>query len=133
MKKALMSFITVLILLLLSGCDSNKDNSLVKDGTYVLEQKNTEEILLPRVTISGNEIIFSHDLLSSYLPYGTYQIEGDVLTMTTDDNNYTYTFLIDGDTLIFQKDESSTVKAINDSFSALVTDQAKFKLTVENK
>jgi hypothetical protein len=91
-----------------------------------MEQEDTEEILLPHVTITDDEILFSYNLLSSYLPLGTYQIDDDILTMTTDDNKYIYVFQIDGDNLIFQRNKSSS--ALCGRFGVEVTDNAKFHL-----
>ncbi len=59
---------------------------------------------------------------------GTYSIDDDVLTMKTNDNNYTYVFQIDGDSLIFQQDKSSFVDLTNDRFGLKVIDKAKFHL-----
>jgi hypothetical protein len=129
MKKTCFSFIVVLIFLLLSGCSSNNDT--VKNGTYVMEKQGIEEVLLPHVTISDDDIVFSFDLLSSYLSNGSYSINDDILTMTTDDNKYSYVFQIDGDNLIFQEDESSIVHMTDDKFGVKVTDDSKFHLKDE--
>jgi len=118
----------VMIFLLLSGCNSKNDTDSVKNGNYVMEQEETEEVPLPHVTITENKILFSYDLLSSYLPLGTYSIDDDILTMTTDDNKYIYVFQIDGDNLIFQENESSSVNMIDGRFGAKVTDNSKFHL-----
>ncbi len=63
---------------------------------------------------------------------GTYTIEDDILTMRTDDKQYTYVFQIDGDKLIFQKNNSSEVNLIDTRFGISLTDNAIFKLK-ENK
>lgn len=130
MKKLFTGVIMLCILILLIGCDT-KDDSTIKNGTYVMDQEGVEKVLLPRIMISEKDIVFIHDLLSSYLPYGTYSINEDILTMTTDDDQYTYIFQIDGDSLIFQKNESSAIKRVNDAFGTLVADQSKFVLTEE--
>jgi hypothetical protein len=128
MKKACISFIMILTSLLLSGCNSDNDTDTVKNGTYVMKYKETETVLLPQVTISGDEIIFLYDFLSSHLSRGTYSIEEDILTMTTDDNKYIYVFQIDGDSLIFQENESSPVKLIDGRLGIKVADKAIFHL-----
>lgn len=129
MKKCI-SFIMVLTLIILSGCNSNKDKDTVKIGTYVMEQGEADASLLPcpYVTISDHIISFSYDLLSSYLPVGSYSIDDGILTMTTDDNKYIYVFQIDGDNLIFQKNKSSSVNLIDDRLGVKVTNNAKFHL-----
>ena len=123
MKKACISFIMVLIFLLLSGCNSNKDSGTVNDGDYVMEQALAG---WPYIHISEGKIHLG-DLTSSMLPNGTsgtYLIDDDILTMTTDDNKYIYAFQIDGNNLIFQKNESSP----DDSIRIKITDNAKFHL-----
>jgi len=117
----------IVLILSLSGC--NQDNKeIVKNGIYVMVQEDTQEALLPRIIISHDEIVFSYDLLSSYMPYGTYLLEDDLLTMNTDDNRYEYVFQIDGDKLIFLENESSSLQLTDDRFGAKVTDKAIFRL-----
>ena len=51
---------------------------------------------------------FAYSLLSSYIPTGTYEEQGDLLVMRADDEPYeTYTFRKDGDTLVFLADQSA--------------------------
>lgn len=128
MKKTWISLIMVLIILLLTGCNSNNDTHTVENGTYILVQEAAETAFVPYVTISDDTISFSFDPLSSYWPLGSYSIEDDKLTMTTDDNMNTYVFQIDGDNLIFQKDESSSVRLIDSRIGAKVIDQSEFHL-----
>lgn len=127
MKKTVIGFI-IFMIFLLAGCNSNNDIDTVENGSYVLEQEGTEAILLPYVKVSNDEIIFVYDLLSSYLSIGTYEINHGKLTMTTDDNKYIYVFEIDGDNLIFQESESSSVKLIDGRFGVKVTDKLIFRL-----
>ena len=93
-----------------------------------MEQEEADESLLPYpwVTISDDNITFSYDPLSSYMPIGSYSIEDGKLTMTTDDNKYSYVFELDGDNLIFKKDESAAVKLIDDRLDIKVTNNARF-------
>ncbi|WP_461207787.1 hypothetical protein [Clostridium sp. DL1XJH146] len=128
MKRIWVSLIMILVLLFSTGCNSNNIPSTVKDGTYVLEQTETDTGILPRITISSEDISFTYDFLSSYLSIGTYKIEGNILTMTTNDEKYKYVFLIDSDKLIFQKDESSEVNLTDDRLRIKLTDNAIFKL-----
>jgi hypothetical protein len=134
MKRTWVSLIMAMTLLFLTACNSNNDTTTIKDGTYILEQKETETetVILPNVTISNNDISFTYDYLSSYLPYGTYTIEGDMLTMITNDRKYKYVFYVDGDKLIFQKNESSRVNLTDDRIGVKIADKAEFKLK-ENK
>lgn len=125
MKRTVISII-LFMMLLLSDCGSDHEADTVKNGTYVMEMEGIEEVFLPCIEIADSQIIFSYDLLSSYRSVGSYTIDDGKLTMTTDDNQYTYVFQIDVDDLIFQKEESSTVKLIDDRLGTQVTDHAKF-------
>ena len=128
MKRASVNLIIVLILLLLTSCNSSKDIMTVRNGTYVLEQTGREAGIYPQVTVSNDSISFSYDPLSSYLPVGVYTIEENILTMMTEDRLYKYVFRMDGDKLIFQKNESSTLKLTNDRIGINIINNAEFKL-----
>lgn len=116
--------IIILILLLLTSCNTSKNTTTLKDGTYVLEHTGEEEGLFPSVTITGNDISFTYDVLSSYLPYGSYTIDNNVLTMKTSDGIYKYVFKVEGDKLVFQESESSPVGLIDDRFGIKITDNS---------
>jgi len=132
MKKRLVYLIMYLCLFFVTSCNSNNEIITVKDGTYFLEQIDQEEVMVrPSVNISGNNISFSYDMLSSYLSVGTYTIEKDVLTMITDDEKYKYVFQIDGNKLIFLKNESSEVDLIDERFGVNIPNNAEFKLIKE--
>ena len=90
LKKNMFRMIIILILLLLTSCNTSKDTTTLKDGTYVLEHTGEEAVLFPSVTITGNDISFTYDVLSSYKPYGSYTIDNNVLTMKTSDGKYKY-------------------------------------------
>ena len=128
MSKTFTGFILLLACLLLVGCNSDNDTHTVKNGTYIMKHKEADGFIIPSVTISDATISFYFDGLSSYWPRGSYSIEEDILTMTTDDNLYIYVFQIDGDNLIFQQEESSLIEMKNSNFGVKVTDKAKFKL-----
>ena len=128
MKKIWVGLITVLILLLCASCNFNNVTSTVKDGTYVLEQTGKNAVTLPNVTISNEYISFTYDFLSSYLPIGTYKIENNILTMTTNDGKYKYVFQINKDKLIFKRNKSSEINLKNDRLGIKITDNAIFKL-----
>ncbi len=69
----------------------------------MLESTEAKVAGLPSVKITDENISFSYDVLSSYLPVGTYTIKNDILTMITDDGRYKYVFVVNGDKLIFQE------------------------------
>ncbi len=127
MKKICTCILLIIFLVLLSACHNDSSSDKVENGTYILDQKESDEgEVLPYINIEENKMVFSYNLLSSYLPYGTFTVKDGMLTMTTDDKKYTYVFQIDGDNLIFQKDKSSSVNLIDDRLGTKLTDQAKF-------
>ncbi len=120
-----LSFIMV-VTLLLSGCN-NKDAVTVKNGYYVLM---TKVGFSPCVTISDDGFYIG-DLLSSSLNNGvsgTYVVDENTLKLTTDDNKYIYVFQIEGENLIFLKNDSSSLKVINDRVGDQIEDNAIFNL-----
>lgn len=128
MKRTRVSLIMVWIFLFLTACNSNNDTATIKDGTYVLEQIDTETVILPSITISDDDISLTYDYLSSYLPFGTYKIEDNILTMITNDRKYKYVFQVGGDKLIFQKNGSAKVNLTDDRIGIKIADKAEFKL-----
>ncbi len=138
--------IIILILLLLTSCNTGKDTTTLKDGTHVMDHTGKDtttlkdgtyvmehvgegaEGLFPSVTINGGDISFTYDFLSSYLSFGNYTIENNVLTMKTSDGKYKYVFKVEGDKLIFQESESSPVRLTDSRIGTKITDNAEFKL-----
>ena len=124
MKRMRGSLTILLIIVLLTAC--NTDTVDVKDGTYIMQTLNENGSFLPRVTINDDEIIFSYDFLSSYVSIGTYTAEGNMLTMITDDEMYRYKFIIEGQKLYFQKDDSSEIKLTDERLGYKILDNAEF-------
>ncbi len=57
---------------------------------------------------SDGTATFIYSMLSSYIGWGSYSVDGDYLTMKTDDGMYEYTFrIVDDDKLTFVEDMSS--------------------------
>lgn len=128
MKKIINILIILSILLLTTACNSSNEEVTVKEGKYVLDQKETEDLMLPYINIVDDDISFMYDPLRSYIPYGTYIIEDDILTMTTNDEKYKYIFKVDGDKLIFQEKGSSNVSLFDNRIVVKVENDAIFKL-----
>lgn len=121
-------FILLLLQLQLFACSTNKETSIIKEGTYVLEQSDSNQSAVPTILIEGNHFTFSYDILSSYFPNGTYDLKENIATMTTEDGLYSYVFLVENGALIFQKDKSSDVKLTDERMGTQITDQAKFNI-----
>lgn len=86
-----------------------QEAAVLHSGTYQMENGDG----LPAwLTISsdegGQQFIFSSDPFSSYMPTGTYTLEGDILRCATDDDRGVYCFRIQSDgTLRFLSARSS--------------------------
>ena len=87
----------------------------------------TPGLSLNEITKEGS---FGFDLLSSYLHAGTYEVEGDILTLTDYEGTYHFRFKrIDKDTLEFIQEGSSSVALTDERMGIPVYDGAQFKLT----
>lgn len=92
---------------------SQTNISVLPLGEYILAAPSG--INSPRIILEkGNKFDFSYSFFSSYWPRGTYRIKDGYLILTTDDRQYTYIFLIDKGTLIFQADQSSSITVYGD-------------------
>ena len=108
---------------------------MLNTGTYVMElekkQSDDNEKILPTIFIDINkkEFTFSYDVLSSYFTIGTYEINDNILTATTNDDKYYYTFeVIDKNTLCFLEQESSKITVIDKDFCVIPQNGALFKI-----
>ena len=103
-------FLFILISCFIVGCSNN--NTAIKSnlaiGTY--EFQGTNEPLNPFVSLKeNNEFLFVYSGLSSYIPVGTYEINKNNLILKTDDGEYKYIFKIENNTIVFNKEESSSI------------------------
>lgn len=110
MKKTLfLLFLSLACACFLVSC-SNTNSSNLPMRTYVFEE--SKESLKPYVTLKeNNQFEFVYSGISSYLPYGTYEIDDNRLILKTDDtkgdNAIKYEFQINDGTLIFNAKEST--------------------------
>ena len=99
-------------LLCLQGCGAKEEEISVggKIYTYTGETPFEFESDAFIITINENGTFTYHtSLLSSYLGYGQWTLEGDVLTLTEDPDvcyPYVHYFKVDGDDLIFIEEGS---------------------------
>lgn len=131
MNRILSILIILSLILPMSACNSEQETVTLADGTYTMEQTGEDELVLPFVIIFDGHFTFTYNFLSSHLIIGTYTIEGDMVTMVTDDNLLKYVFRVDGDTLIFQEKESTEINTKTNKFNVNVEDQARFVLNEE--
>lgn len=88
--------------------------------------------MTPKLTIDAENRRFQlfSDVLSSYLPIGSYTVEGNVVTCATDDGARRYVFeMEDGDTLRFDQGSSSKMDHYDTSLAVPAYDGALFRWT----
>lgn len=120
------------LFLLFAGCTRQTEEgqpiAQVQLGKYEMEA--SEEPFKPYVMLEENQTFqMMYSALMSYLPLGTYEVKEDSVVLTTEDGERHYTFRIDGDTLVFRKDKSSSVKFGKEE---LMPDGAVFRLKQES-
>lgn len=114
------------IALMLCSCSSNTE-CLLSSGTYSARQE--ESAIPPSITLdfSDNTFTFTYDVLSSYLPYGSFERDGSTITAETSDGEYTYIFeVMDNETIAFVQKGSSDVNDV--SGETAVADGMEFML-----
>lgn len=123
-REHLVFLIVSLVLIFTCGC-SNNSFSTLESGKYVLE--SSEEVVVPYVLLEeNNRFVFMYSVLSSYLPVGTYSVDGDKLILTTDDETESiYVFSIKKNKIVFVADESTDIPSYQFS-SKSVGDGAEF-------
>ncbi len=116
---------------------SKPDNSLA--GVYYMEIPDETDALLSgiqeaKLTLDEKgEFTFSYDVLSSYLPYGSYELNGTTLTAVTSDGEYHYQFtLTDGGELVFHEAQSSKLTLTDARMGVAVRDGSVFAKKEDN-
>ncbi len=110
--------------------NANKVIYGLSEGTYTAG--NVESIRTPAsitFDFEKSTFTFCYDLLSSYLPQGTWEIEKGKVIATTDDKNHVYIFdIVDHDTIAFVQKGSSILTYIDDKITThpKIVDGTKF-------
>lgn len=113
----------IVTLLAFTGCSKEEKPEELKLGNYVME--STETKLGAYVLIEeDNKFQFLRNYAVSYIPMGTYSIDGNELTLYVNEDE-SYLFTINEDQLIF---ESSNV-----DISQFVKKGAIFKFSEEDQ
>lgn len=87
--------------LLCTGC-ANDLIYIVTDGVYTMDTAKEKQEYVPHISFDTKDqtFTFSYDMLSSYLNYGSYEIEKDEVIATTSDEKYIYRFEIVDDNMV---------------------------------
>ncbi|MDE6054932.1 MAG: hypothetical protein K2G55_14505, partial [Lachnospiraceae bacterium] len=97
----------------------NIDDLFTIAGIYEVINPDPEKYLaVPQLRLDKDGTFsFYYNMLSSYYPYGSYELKDNILTATTDDGKYQYQFKCVGDInnslLLFDADHSSDVTDID--------------------
>lgn len=115
------------------GSDTDNSGMAQTEGTIIYGYASEYNIARIVLTPSGStfSFTFTYSLLSSYLPRGTTEEEGDRLILRSDDGENHYTFRREGENLVFLAGESSPLpeyRYSGDSYETLpcVPDGAVF-------
>lgn len=93
---------------LISGCSIQNKIEEPKIGKYVIQGAESE--WMEWVLLKENkEFQFNRNIYMSYLPIGTYSIDGNKLILYVNENE-SYVFIIEGNKLIF--DSSNGINAV---------------------
>lgn len=93
--------------ILLCGCAEQDPDPLVG---RVFRFRESDDIIKPGVAFQEDKTFtITFGGLSSYIGIGTYRIDGDTVTLNTDDGFYTYVFTFRNDVLIFDGENSDTI------------------------
>lgn len=115
--------------------DQAAAGAVLKSGSYGMVKSNGEATspsyeyfdFVGLTLQKNNTFTFVYDPLSSYLSYGHYTIQDDLLIAVTNDGRYQYCFrILSQDTLCFIQSQSSAITLIDDRLGKTVTDGALF-------
>lgn len=108
---------------------SFKNVQTVREGIYVHKETGKEiAFRSPHVTLMDNEFSFFRGGIGNNLAMGDYTVDKNTLTLTTNDEQYIYVFIVEKDTLIFQQALSSEIHVMISGMGIEVEDQAEFIL-----
>ncbi len=113
MKKSIILLSIITIMLFFVACN-DKTPGLKINQKYIYEKYELEgakgqtlDSMKPFIRLTDdNRFIFAYYMLSSYLPYGRYEIKNGYLILKTDDKRNEYVFKIQGETLKFDAKKS---------------------------
>lgn len=100
MKLKSMVILIAAAILFTSACSFQDNPKELPIGKYEMKDGKTPDwawVMLEE----ENRFIFNRNIATSYLPMGTYSVEGDELVLKVNEQEI-YTFRIEGDRLIFE-------------------------------
>ena len=119
----------LLLTLLLTACAAK--TVAPRSGTYRMSAP-PEAVLVPSLTLDAKNktYLFSYDMLSSYLPVGSYEQDGNVIVCLTEDGRDPYLFrVVNETTLAFIAEGSASVTLTDPRIGEAVMDGSVFLLS----
>ena len=97
MKRRLVSALLLLFVLMAAGCSGQPaavSAGDLADQVYIYEKEGFGGNFAITLNSDGS-MYYSVGLLSSYLGIGTWELDGDTVTLTTDDGNFVHHFAVE--------------------------------------
>lgn len=102
--------IIIIVLLSFAGCSNNEQTVELQKGKYI--KKDAETLYMSSITIEeDNKFTFDRAAVLSYLPVGTYSVDGDKLILYVNEDE-SYIFKIEKDRLVFESSSLDISKII---------------------
>ena len=115
MKKAI--FALMAAVLMLGSCGNKAEEMQIPEGLRMYACDNVNELKKGSESVPFDRPLFTlypdgtftfqFSLISSYSGHGTYEETADELILSTEDGLYTYRFAADGDSYVFNEENSS--------------------------
>ena len=104
LKRRLFSALLLLLVLLAAGCSGQPaavTADYLADQVYFYEKEGFGGNFAITLNSDGS-MYYSVGLLSSYLGIGTWELDGDAVTLTTDDGKFVNHFTVEDGALVYQ-------------------------------
>ena len=108
-KRRLVSALLLLFVLMAAGCSGQPaavSAGDLADQVYIYEKEGFGGNFAITLNSDGS-MYYSVGLLSSYLGIGTWELDGDTVTLTTDDGNFVHHFAVEDGALVYQAKDST--------------------------
>ena len=109
LKRRLFSALLLLLVLLAAGCSSQPAAVTaddLADQVYLYEKEGFGGDFTITLNADGS-FEFYEGVLSSYFGIGTWELDGDTVTLTTDDGKFVNHFTVEDGALVCQSEDST--------------------------
>ena len=111
MKRRLFSILLLLFVWMASGCSGqpaavDADADDLVDQVYIYEKEGVGSDFYITLNADGS-FQYCEGALSSYFGTGIWELDGDTVTLTTDDGNFSHRFTVEDGALVYRTWNSS--------------------------